>query len=495
MLEKWKNESKIKKIADIFGIIVILSGIGVSIYMNTVNRSLWLDEAYLVSSLLNRSFWNLTSMPLDYIQSAPIIYIYIIKVFIKLFGSGEGVLRLFSIICYAFTLFLSYYVSKKLFACKYPLLCAAFVANIDFLVRYSNVFKPYVSECVWVLLVLLVYYWYREEKIKWWMMAVLYMIFIWGANPVCFFIGGVLTCEFLQGVFGKERNKIWQSIVSGVGILSSFVFYYFYWLKAAAQDDFMQNYWVNDRYPFIPKNGEDLEDAWKMIRRLFAVCNEELRYLILALVLGAFVAGILWKKNRYCSVLLIGFILALFASSLYMFPVRDRIWTFCFPLLAILAFYFIDIMLIREGSFRTEIFALLIMVTAILANDGIKTYMEKEEIYWEYNEVNPLLDYVRENIKEDEMVYVYHNSIPVVTYKNGYGVNRIGNVSRDNVLWGTSTMAEADKDMIMQTDKCYIITSQAADSEINPLLDYLGANGTVDVVLDVYGTRLYYFSK
>jgi len=47
----------------------------------------------------------------------------------------------------------------------------------------------------------------------------------------------------------------------------------------------------------------------------------------------------------------------------------------------------------------------------------------------------------------------------------------------------------------MQTDKCYIITSQAADSEMNPLLDYLGANGMVDVVLDVYGTRLYYFSK
>ena len=45
MLKTWKAKGLQKKAADIFGILVILSGIGVSIYMNTVGRSLWLDEA------------------------------------------------------------------------------------------------------------------------------------------------------------------------------------------------------------------------------------------------------------------------------------------------------------------------------------------------------------------------------------------------------------------------------------------------------------------
>ena len=72
MLKTWKAKGLQKKAADIFGILVILSGIGVSIYMNTVGRSLWLDEAYLVSSLKNRSLFQLTASPLDYIQSAPI---------------------------------------------------------------------------------------------------------------------------------------------------------------------------------------------------------------------------------------------------------------------------------------------------------------------------------------------------------------------------------------------------------------------------------------
>ena len=178
MLKTWKAKGLQKKAADIFGILVILSGIGVSIYMNTVGRSLWLDEAYLVSSLKNRSLFQLTASPLDYIQSAPIIYLYIVKILMMIFGDSEGVLRLFSIISYGAAMVLTYYASKRLFRCKYPILCAAFVANIDFLLRYSNVLKPYVSEGVWVLLVFIVYYLYQEKKIQWYTMAVCYMVFI-----------------------------------------------------------------------------------------------------------------------------------------------------------------------------------------------------------------------------------------------------------------------------------------------------------------------------
>lgn len=494
MLKTWQTKGIAKKAADLFGILVILSGIGVSIYMNTVGRSLWLDEAYLVSSLKNRSLLRLTASPLDYIQSAPIIYLYIVKILMMVFGDSEGVLRLFSIISYGAAIVLTYYVSKKLFRCKYPVLCAAFVANIDFLLRYSNVLKPYVSECVWVLLVFIVYYLYEEKRITWYAMAVCYMVFIWAANPVCFFIGGVLTCEFVTGIFQKEGKRVIHSIVSGVGILTSFVVYYFYWLRSAATDDFMQNYWLNDRFPLFPINGENLKTAWKLIRRLFGSCHDELRFLLAALVLGALLAGI-WKKNKYCVVAAIGFALSLVASSLYMFPIADRLWCFSFPLFAVLAFYFIDMMLVQNGSRRGELFALFLMILLIWTNSGILTYRNAEEVYWKGNEANPLIAYVQETIQEGEKVYVFYNSIPVVTYKNGYGVNKIGNVEEDNILWGTSVLADADADMILQEERCYILTSQADEETIGTLLDILGENGSVETVLDVYDTRLYLFSR
>lgn len=490
----WKEVERLKQVMDIIGLLVIFSGIGVSIFMNTVGRSLWLDEAYLVSSLKNRSLFHLTSTPLDYIQSAPVIYLYIVKLLMMLFGESEAVLRLFSIISYALAIFLSYYVSKKVFHCKYPLLCGAFVANIDFLLKYSNVFKPYVSECVWVLLVILIYYWYQEQKLSWWMMAVLYMLLIWAANPVCFFIGGVLTCEFLGGIFKKEKRIVFHSMISGGGICSSFVIYYFYWLRSAATDDFMQKYWINDRFPLIPHGKDEMETGLKLIRRLFAAGNEELRLLLLALVLAALILGVC-QKNKYCNVMLIGFLLALFASSLYMFPVRDRLWTFSLPLFSVLAFYFIDSMLITDGNKKGEIFAVFLMAVLIWTNSGIKTFKNADEVYWAGNEANPLIQYIADHVQEDEKVYVFYNSIPVMTYKNGYGVNRIGNVSQDNIIWGTNVLAEADNELVASQDKCYILTSQADGETIDPLLDYLEEQGTLETVLDVYDTRLYYYTK
>lgn len=494
MLEQWRKESNIKKTADIIGIFIILAGIAVSIFMNCVGRSLWLDEAYLVSSLKNRSLWTLTATPLDYIQSAPVIYLYIVKVCMLLFGDTEGVLRLFSIISFVLTIFLTWYVAKYLFRCRYAVLCAAFVANIDFLLRYSNVLKPYVSECVWVLLVLAVYAAYQEEKLSWWGMMLLYMVFIWAANPVCFFIGGVLTCEFLYGIFQKNYKKMLKSIVSGIGIGCSFIVYYLYWLRSAATDDFMQKYWVNDRFPFFPASREDIALGWKLIRRMVATSNEELRFLVIALIVGAFVIG-MKEKNKYSQVILIGFILALFASSLYMFPVADRLWCFSYPIYAILSFYFIDAMLLKEGERRAEIFAVFLMGLMIITNSGIQTYRHADNVYWEGNEVNPLLSYVQEHVTEDEKVYVFYNSIPVVTYKNGYGINKIGNVAADNIIWGTSVIADTDLNTILAAGKCYLITSQADDETIGDLLTHLTENGSLETVVDAYGTKLYYFSR
>ncbi len=493
-IEGWKKENKWKLLLDAGSLAIIVLGIGVSIYMNGVGRSLWLDEAYLVSSLENRSFLQLTASPLDYVQSAPVIYLYIVKLLMTLLGDSEWVLRLFSVFCYILTIFLSGYVSKKLFGCKYPLLCAAFVANTNFLLRYSNVFKPYVSECVWVLLVLLIYAWYREKKISWYLMIVSYMILIWAANPVCFFIGGILSCEFAAGIFEKNKEKLWHSVIGGCGIGASFLFYYFYWLRAAATDDFMQKYWINDRFPLFSLNRDEWAVGWKLIRTLFGACHKELRFLLLAMVLGGLIVGIV-KKNWYGIVLAIGFFLALFASSLYRFPVRDRLWAFSFPLFAILAFYFADLMLIKEGTRRGEIFAVLILLVLVLTNSGIKTYREKDEVYWAGNETNPLIAYVQEHIQADEKVYVFYNSIPAVSYKIGYGVNRIGNVPEDNIIWATSVLAKDDLNLIAPEDKCYILTSQADSETLDPLLEELEGYGSLETVLDVYGTRLYYFCR
>lgn len=54
---------------------------------------------------------------------------------------------------------------------------------------------------------------------------------------------------------------------------------------------------------------------------------------------------------------------------------------------------------------------------------------------------------------------------------------------------------EADADLILQEEKCYLLTSQADEETIGGLLRILGENGSLETVLDVYDTRLYLFGK
>lgn len=508
----WKQESNLKKTADIFGLCITLAGIFVSISMNFADRSLWLDEAMLAYSFSERGLGNLTKGIFEWEQSAPVLYLYLVKILTLIFGNTEFVLRSFSIACYIFVLFFSAYLAKRLFGVKYPILLAAFLANMNFMLEYANQFKQYMSECVWVLLVLFVYDRYKEKALAWWKMMLFFMLFIWGANPACFFIGGVLLYEFLTGIFLVEKSKknsevpecmksegwrlVKNSLLTGLGVGVSFLTYYIYWLRGTATSSAMQDYWQNADFPLIPKSIEDLKLAKAFIYEIFITFREG-RLFITALVLAAFLIGIWMERNRYCIVTALGFLIALFASYIHMFPIADRLWCFSFPIFSMLAFYAAGKM--AEAGKAAQLASIVLMLTLILTNNGISVYRHTENVYWSGEEINPSIAYVQENIKEDEQVYVYYHSIPAVKYKIGYDTDRIGAVSEDNILWGSATLekeeAQGDIQKVLNTDKCYILASHTTAERFSPLLDEAKEKGNLEIVQNEYETPLYYYSR
>ena len=496
LIDEWKRQNKLKKAADILGLLIIFAGIGVSIFMNCVGRTLWLDEAMLAYSFSKRSLFTLTSGIFEWDQSAPVLYLYLVKLLTLVFGNTEFVLRSFSIFSYVLVLFLSWFAAKRLFRIKYPILVSAFLANMNFLLQYSNMFKQYLSECIWVLLVLVVYYLYKEKGLAWWKMALADMIFLWGANPACFFIGGILLYEFLAGVFTKEKMAVRNSILTGVGVGGSFLCYYFYWLRGTAQSATMQSYWENADFPLIPKSIADLKMAQSMIYEIF-ITFREARIFITALVVAALLLGIFWERNRYCRVIALGFLVALFASSIHMFPIADRLWCFSFPLFTILAFYAVDKMAV--SSRKAELVAVFLMFTLMLTNNGILVYRHAENVFWKGEEANQPIAYLQEHVEEGEKVYVYYQSIPVTKYKIGYDTQHIGKGTQDNIIWATDTLdkedAKGDISRVLKEERCYILASHAPTERIGPLLDAASEQGSLEIVLDEYETPLYYYAR
>lgn len=115
-----------------------------------------------------------------------------------------------------------------------------------------------------------------------------------------------------------------------------------------------------------------------MVYEIF-ITFREARIFIIAFVLAAFLIGIFWEKNKYCTVIFLGFLVTLFASYIHMFPIADRLWCFSYPIFTILAFYALDKMAV--SSKKGELVAIFLMFTLMLTNNGILVYRNGENVY------------------------------------------------------------------------------------------------------------------
>lgn len=457
-----------RKIANAFFIAIIVYCSFIVLRLFFAGRTLWLDEGMLAWSFTQRSLSELISAPLEWMQSAPVLYLYIVKIITLIFGNNEYTLRIFSVICYGLTILLSYKLGKKF---KYPLALCAFVAASHTCLRYANEFKPYISDCAAVLLVLYLYGLYREGKFKLSYLTIIFCILIWFSNPSCFFIAGILIFEFF-----RTPKRIF---FAGLACLISFAAYFIVWLYPVIIDGGMTDWWVNQYFPLIPTSKEDLRKAYDMFHELASGLGTP--YLgIAGFAILAFIKNIIKDRDPVIFASFIGCFIALIASFIECYPIQDRLWLFIYPLGAYLAFYFID--------FNNDTVTLILSISMLFCTTGIQTYSPPNSAYFPGEEINEIIEYVND---KDDFIYVYNNAVPTFCYKNNYKVP-------DNVMLGDGYFLEYNDDLdeIKKKDSGYILISHPYGGKADGLFADLENNGyEISVVMESHGTPLYYFSK
>jgi hypothetical protein len=123
----------------------------------------------------------------------------------------------------------------------------------------------------------------------------------------------------------------------------------------------------------------------------------------------------------------------------------------------------------------------------------------KNKLYIRGEEANPLIEYVRKRIKADEYLYSFVFTNFVLQFKNGYGVKRISNVSKDNIIygrvvWTNDNGRKEEVNKIVEAKKVYILFSHAREERIYKFIEDLREQGNLKEVKRVYGTKLYYFT-
>ena len=490
-----KVKSKTEYIVNIILLIGIALSVGVSFYMNCVGRSLWHDESALVYNFITRDLGNIVSRPLDVNQSAPMLYLIVVELFATLLGHSEFVLRLPSFFFYVAMVFFVYGFQKNV-KLRYPLVGTLLISSLGFLMMYASECKQYMCEACLAMAILWLYSGYlkKETNRSWALLILLSAIFIWGGNPCCFVIGGVLLTEFIHAIIQKDSKRIITVIISGILVIASFGIYFLIWLKPVIDAGFMTSYWAgyNLPLPFLSSKEE-------LIQGYYNFCNIIVqfhigKYLVcLGIAFGVVLA--FRGKNRAFMALVYLSVIMLVASAIGMFPLADRMWLYYFPIMLLFTAYSFDNLIMRKQIW-CKVVSIILVAVIFLSSQGISKYMHPQNVMRGGQEIKPLIAYVEEHIQEGETLFLFNSARYVFEYETSVGSQSIGGYE-DNVVYSaeySSKLTQADIEYISETSNTYIIFYHLHEDAFETL-DQLAQKGSLKLVMNNYGTYLYYFSS
>jgi hypothetical protein len=468
--------------------VIILAGIIVHLKMYTMNRSFHLDEAMFAESILTRSFFNLASVPLLNDQTAPILYLYAVKLMSLALGPTETALRIFSLFTFFGVLVITGILLKSAFKIKnvWTLLGICIISTLGIYMRYSIELKPYMSDAFFIMGILLVYRLYNTGKTKLFILTLLCCIAILFSSPALFFVASIYIFECIRAVKNKDWKYTRKIIIAGITVLVCFIIYYVLWLIPVAESSYMIDFWKDHRFYLFPIKKEYLVSDILNIARIFRRFGF-LFFLYPVLFLAGLIIS-LRQKNHITCVTGLSACLLLIASQIEKYPMDPRLYMFVYALIVAYSIICINYFSTRYSN-KIKILCVIYALSAILVLNTIDfTQYAIDRVYIDTHEVNPLIEYVRENIQDGEYLYSSATSNYVLRFKNGYNTNRIGNVSYDNIIYGG---AYDDTDRVLAAQKAYLLFQQKPSIAF---LEELEAAGYLHEVSNYYQTPLYYFS-
>ena len=396
---------------------------------------------------------------------------------------------------------------------------AAIFANLHHALVYSNMFKQYEFDGFIVLVILMCFLFYKSEKIGYKTLAILWSILIWCSQISCFIEGGLLLSELLFSNILKSKKNIKEFFIIGSLISLSFIIYYFAWANRMTSLKNMQSIWGWAFFPLIPKNMNDINKAISLsenqIFKHFVYVKETLILFFLGLI------SFIYKKDKAIFGIYLGFFLLLLASYLKFYPIRDRTCFFVFPLIILILCLYIDNIIKYNILSKITILSTILFMLMYFNDSARNRFAMVKGVHIVGDEIDAQVDYLKKNIKKNEIVYVYSQSVPIFEYKNGFGNLHIGkkknkpkiNGSINNVIFGKGFFnneinlnilgnKEAELEKILSYDKGYISSSNITNMRNHPffkrienLIDELNQNRYLELVQYEYESPLWYFSK
>lgn len=153
----------------------------------------------------------------------------------------------------------------------------------------------------------------------------------------------------------------------------------------------------------------------------------------------SFLAGCIsiYSEKKETFLLLISpILLALLASGFHKYPFSGRLLLFIVPSVLLLVAEGAELIRSKISSHNTAVLGIIFIGLLLLYPVASISYNLLEPHYKE--EIKPVIEYVRENQQDGDVLYIYYGTVPAFEYysaRYGYNVNDhvVGVSSRDNL--------------------------------------------------------------
>lgn len=409
-----------------------------------VNRSLWLDEGLLVSNFLDRS-WAGLLQPFHRGQTSPLGFLALEKLAVAALGRSEYALRLVPLLAGLATLALLPRVARR-FATRAALpLAVALVALAPFLVYYSSEVKQYGFDALWSLVLLALAHDLARRPGDGRLLAAFLaagVASVWFSQPAVFVLAGTGSVLGLRALRRGDRRTAALLAATAAAWVASFAGAYLVSRHQLEDPLYMKAFWRTGFLPLAPRTLQE----WTWIPRMLltrpfrepmgimGLDRSPLSIVTTAAAMGAFACGFAWmRRHRRLRLALLlapaGFALAASAARVYPFASEflssGRVLVFLLPSLAFVmaeGVASLPRLFPRRAGRRAMAAASALVLLPAAAYAALSVPHLRSE-------VKPLLEFVQEQRRPGDLMYVYYNGQAIFEYyAPRYGWNRSNTV-------------------------------------------------------------------
>jgi len=319
----------------------VVAGVAFRLVFFARNRPLWYDEASVAANVVHRT-WGALFRPLSGTQTAPPLFLVLLKGIMKIAGSGECTLRLVALVSGIALMPFAYAAARRLSGLACAAVAISLLAVSPTLTTYSAEVKPYSTDALVTVLLILAALRARDRSFEHLLPLAFAGIFgLLFSIPAIFTLGGISAFVFFQRparraaalVLGATWGATFlvllrtahRAIDSGGGSAGRLL--HAYW----------RPYFLDVPLAELPRRGEAL--FYELVPLVFFGNPPRHGEIVMAMLLAVGVVVCVRRNRMVDSLLLvIPVALLLVAARLAFYPIASRVSLFAaFPLSIFLA--------------------------------------------------------------------------------------------------------------------------------------------------------------